>query len=273
MSQANAYFREVSRYPCLDAQEEHDLAVLASRGDQSARERLIQANLKLVISVARQYASKGASLMDLVAEGNLALLAAVDRFDPHRGLRFSTYAVPWIKHAIKRARRELGDLVHVPQYVRSLTQRWRDIAPQVRKTLGREPSPRDMARALETKHRSGRLLGKIADDTLSPKRVFLGADGVCDASESIADRREPDPAARAEAENDREYVRSLLETLPPRDALVLRMRFGLDRNEPRSLRELASELQIARESLRQIEIQALRRLHERAGRRERMSAD
>lgn len=266
MSTANAYFREVSRYPCLGADEEHALARRSRAGDKQARERLIQANLKLVISIARSYASKGAALMDLVAEGNLALLAAVDRFDPERGLRFSTYAVPWIKHAIKRARREIGDLVHVPQYVRSLTRRWREMAPEVKKRLGREPGPRDMARALETKHRSGRLLGKIADESLSLKRVFLGADGVCDASESIPDLRAPDPAARAEEVNDREYVRALLDTLPPRDALVLRMRFGLDRDEPRSLRELASELHIARESLRQIEIQALRRLHERAGR-------
>jgi RNA polymerase primary sigma factor len=272
LSTANAYFREVSRYPCLGAEEERALARRAQAGDRDARERLVQANLKLVISIARTYASKGAALMDLVAEGNLALLAAVDRFDPGRGLRFSTYAVPWIKHAIKRARREIGDLVHVPQYVRSLTQRWREIAPEVKKALGREPGPRDMARALETKHRSGRLLGKIADETLSLKRVFLGSDGVCDASESIPDRRALDPALRAEEENDREYVRALLDTLPPRDALVLRLRFGLDRAEPRSLRELASELHIARESLRQIEIQALKRLHERAARRARLEA-
>ena len=264
MSQPNAYFREVSRYPCLDAKEERELARRAQRGDREAREKMIQANLKLVISIARNYVSRGAALMDLVAEGNLALLAAVDRFDPERGFRFSTYAVPWIKQAIKRARQELSDVVHIPQYVRLLSQRWREIAPEVRRALGREPSTRDMAAALETKNRSGRLLGKIAEESCSLKRVFLGDDGVCDASESIPDTRVPDPAAKAEADNDREYVRSLLETLPARDAQILKMRFGLDREEPLSLRDLSSELRIARESLRQIEIQALRRLHEKA---------
>ncbi len=254
------YLHDIDRTPLLTAEEERALARAVREGDAAARDHLVRANLRLVVNLARASQGKGVAMEDLVAEGNLGLMRAVEAFDPDLGTRFSTYAAYWIKQSIRRAIVNTGKTVRLPNHVVHLLTKWRRAAAELQEEMGRSPTEDEIARRLGV---SAKKLGLIKK-ALRVQNAALGTEqqeGV-----SLESLLGGDPAHRPEAcamaADEVRAVLDLLGRLDPREAAVLRLRFGLTRENPLSLQEVGERLGCTRERVRQIEQRALCNLRE-----------
>lgn len=253
------YLREINETALLTAEEEKELAYRIAQGDASARDRMVRANLRLVVNIARGYAGKGLPLQDLIEEGNLGLLRAVEGFDPEMNTRFSTYASYWIKQSIKRAIVNCAKTIRIPAYMVELLTRWRRATARLQDKLGRAPSLEEVARELDLPPKKLRIVKK-AVQLYNATPQGEDADR-CSLSEIVPDERHPGPDEELTDDDSLKHVMAMLETMEPREATILRMRFGLDGHEPRTLKEIGEALGLTRERVRQIEHEALTRLN------------
>jgi len=256
------YLRETARYPTLEPAEEIELARRIVRcGDRQARQRMILCNLRLVVEIARQYVRPGVDLMDLIAEGNLGLLHAVEKFDPERGFRFSTYAAWWIRRAIRRALSSSARTIRIPAYMVELLARAKQAQSRLREELGRAPTAQELARALSLSGAQARLLPRLlASDTTSLHEDLAGAHGEFTLASLLQNRRADRPEQVVFQRMQLEILQKLLDTIDDREARILALRFGLEPPGPQSLREVGREVGLSRERVRQIEKKALKKL-------------
>jgi RNA polymerase primary sigma factor len=258
-SPLETYLREINETSLLSANDEHELAVAIGSGDVQARDRMVRANLRLVVNIARGYTGKGLGLQDLIEEGNLGLLRAVEGFDPAVGTRFSTYASYWIKQSIKRALINTAKTIRIPAYMVELLSKWRRATTRLAEELGRTPTPEEIARVLGLARKKLPIIKKaIRIYNLTPQTDQ--ADAGWSLGEMIQDERVRTPETEMVESDNLVHVMRQLETMDTREATVLRMRFGLDGHEPRTLKEIGESLGLTRERVRQIETEALAKL-------------
>ncbi|OHB66195.1 MAG: RNA polymerase subunit sigma [Planctomycetes bacterium RBG_13_63_9] len=258
-SPLETYLREINETSLLSADDEHQLAIAIGQGDIQARDRMVRANLRLVVNIARGYTGKGLGLQDLIEEGNLGLLRAVEGFDPAMGTRFSTYASYWIKQSIKRALINTAKTIRIPAYMVELLSKWRRASTRLAEELGRTPTPEEVARVLGLPKKKLPIIKKaIRIYNLTPQTDQ--AEAGWSLGEMVMDDRTRTPEDELVEHDNVVHVMNQLETMDPREASVLRMRFGLDNQEPRTLKEIGETLGLTRERVRQIETEALAKL-------------
>jgi RNA polymerase primary sigma factor len=241
----------------LDAQEEKDLSRRAHAGDARARQRLIESNLRLVISIAKKYRGRGVPFEDLIQEGNAGLIRAVEKFDPEMGNRFSTYATWWIRQAVTRALADHGRTVRLPAHVVDALYRLRRAENSLSLELGRDATEEELAERLDVRPEEARRLREVGQP-ISSINARMNADEGSEMGELLPDERSGEDYARVEAGQWELTLVQAVRSLPEREAKVLEMRHGLDGSETRTLREVSEELGISQERARQVEIKALR---------------
>jgi RNA polymerase primary sigma factor len=257
-----SYLREINETSLLKAEEEQELAYRVEAGDSEARDQMVRANLRLVVKIARGYAGKGLSLQDLIAEGNLGLLRAVEGFDPSMNIRFSTYASYWIKQSIKRAVINTGKTVRVPAYMFDLLVKWRRASNELQDKLGRAPTQEEVAQHLKLPKKKLAIIKKAI-------RVYSAGlqSDKCEAAwpleELVMDSEHATPDHKLMKSDDLQQVLVLLDQMDAREAKVLRLRFGLDGEDPMTLKDIGARLGLTRERVRQIEREALSKMRER----------
>ncbi|MCS7020340.1 MAG: RNA polymerase sigma factor RpoD/SigA [Gemmataceae bacterium] len=260
-SPLETYLREINATALLTAEEEKELARRISQGDIEARDQMVRANLRLVVNIARSYVGKGLSLQDLIEEGNLGLLRAVEGFDPNMNTRFSTYASYWIKQSIKRALVNTAKTIRIPAYMVELLAKWRRATNRLQDELGRPPTHEEVARYMGLPRKKLNIIKKAI-------RVYNALpqpdpdDEGWSIEEMVMDSRSKTPDTEMVETDDLQQVMELLDKMDPREAAVLRMRFGLDDEEPKTLKEIGERLGLTRERVRQIENEALAKLCE-----------
>ena len=258
-SPLETYLREINETKLLSADDEQDLAVAIGNGDIEARDRMVRANLRLVVNIARGYTGKGLGLQDLIEEGNLGLLRAVEGFDPAMGTRFSTYASYWIKQSIKRALINTAKTIRIPAYMVELLSKWRRASTRLAEELGRTPTPEEVARILGLPRKKLPIIKKaIKIYNLTPQTDQ--AEAGWSLGEMLMDEHARSPEEELLESDNLAHVLRQLDIMDQREATVLRMRFGLDNNEPRTLKEIGETLGLTRERVRQIETEALGKL-------------
>jgi RNA polymerase primary sigma factor len=254
------YLREINQTALLTAQDEKDLSNRISAGDAAARDRMVRANLRLVVNIARGYTGKGLPLQDLIEEGNLGLLRAVEGFDPNMNTRFSTYASYWIKQSIKRALVNSSKTIRIPAYMVELLSKWRRAQAKLTDELNRTPTPEDIAKELGIPRKKLRIVKKAI--TLYNATPHADPEeGGLTLGDIVADERLRGPEDELINTDNLTQVTRLLDEMDPREATILKMRFGLDNAEPQTLKEIGEALGLTRERVRQIESEALRRLY------------
>jgi RNA polymerase primary sigma factor len=253
------YLREINETSLLTANDEHELATAIGNGDSRASDRMVRANLRLVVNIARGYTGKGLSLQDLIEEGNLGLLRAVEGFDPGVGTRFSTYASYWIKQSIKRALINTAKTIRIPAYMVELLSKWRRATARLAEELGRTPTPEEIARVLGLPKKKLPIIKKAIRIYNSTPQTDQ-ADTGWSLGEMVMDERLKSPEDELVDSDNLVHVMQMLETMDPREATVLRMRFGLADHEPKTLKEIGEALGLTRERVRQIETEALGKL-------------
>jgi len=258
-SSLDIYFREIDQTPLLTAEEERKLAYRIAEGDVAARDQMVRANLRLVVNIARSYGGKGLSLPDLIEEGNLGLLRAVEGFDPTMNTRFSTYASYWIKQAIRRALVNTAKTIRIPVHMVELLAKWNRASVQLQDQLGRTPTPEEIARKVGLpKKKLASIQKAIRVSTVGPQPE-TNEEG-WSINDLVMDGKSKPPDTEMVETDDRQYVLQLLSKMDPREATVLRMRFGLGDEEPKTLKEIGESLGLTRERVRQIESEALHKL-------------
>ncbi len=253
------YLKEIGRIPLLTPREETELAHLMDEGNEYARERLAEANLRLVVSIAKRYAGRGMQLLDLIQEGNLGLIKAVEKFDYHKGYKFSTYATWWIRQAISRAIADQARTIRIPVHMVETMNRVTKMSRQLTLEFGREPTPDEIGRRLEmTPSRVSEIL-KISQEPISLEAP-VGEEDDSHLGDFIRDEQVPMPVEAATHSVLRDQLEEALGTLTDREQKVLRLRFGFDDGRARTLEEVGSEFHVTRERIRQIEAKALRKI-------------
>ena len=254
-----AYLKEIGQVPLLSAEEEQTLARAARAGDADARRRLSEANLRLVVSVAKRYAGRGLPFLDLIQEGNLGLMKAAEKFEPDRGFKFSTYATWWIRQSITRAIADQGRTIRIPVHLVEHINRVRKTAGELLRKNGREPTAEEIAVRLEMEPDRVRELLQLAQEPVSLETP-VGEEEDAHLEDFIQDEEARIPVDEAGRQLLRRELMSVLKSLTPREERVITLRFGLDDGRPRTLEELGKEFNVTRERIRQIEAKALRKL-------------
>ena len=253
------YLKEIGRVPLLTAEEEVELARRMEAGDEEARHRLEEANLRLVVSIAKRYVGRGMLFLDLIQEGNLGLLKAVEKFDYSKGYKFSTYATWWIRQAITRAIADQARTIRIPVHMVETINKYIRISRQLLQELGRDPTPDEVAKHMGLSAARVREIMKIAQEPVSLETP-VGEEEDSHLGDFIEDEAAPDPADAASMMLLKEQIADVLGTLAPREAEVLRLRFGLEDGRSRTLEEVGQSFGVTRERIRQIEAKALRKL-------------
>ena len=254
-----AYLKEIGQVPLLSAEEEQTLARAARAGDADARRRLSEANLRLVVSVAKRYAGRGLPFLDLIQEGNLGLMKAAEKFEPDRGFKFSTYATWWIRQSITRAIADQGRTIRIPVHLVEHINWVRKTAGELLRKNGREPTAEEIAVRLEMEPDRVRELLQLAQEPVSLETP-VGEEEDAHLEDFIQDEEAGIPVDEAGRQLLRRELMSVLKSLTPREERVITLRFGLDDGRPRTLEELGKEFNVTRERIRQIEAKALRKL-------------
>ena len=254
-----AYLKEIGQVPLLSTEEEQRLARAARAGDADARRRLSEANLRLVVSVAKRYAGRGLPFLDLIQEGNLGLMKAAEKFEPDRGFKFSTYATWWIRQSITRAIADQGRTIRIPVHLVEHINRVRKTAGELLRKNGREPTAEEIAVRLEMEPDRVRELLQLAQEPVSLETP-VGEEEDAHLEDFIQDEEAGIPVDEAGRQLLRRELMSVLKSLTPREERVITLRFGLDDGRPRTLEELGKEFNVTRERIRQIEAKALRKL-------------
>ena len=253
------YLKEIGRVPLLTADEEVALAKRMQEGDEIAQKRLAEANLRLVVSIAKRYVGRGMLFLDLIQEGNLGLIKAVEKFDYTKGYKFSTYATWWIRQAITRAIADQARTIRIPVHMVETINKLIRVSRQLLQQLGREPSPEEIAKEMEISVERVREIMKIAQEPVSLETP-IGEEEDSHLGDFIEDQDAPAPADAASFMLLKEQFEEVLDTLTPREEKVLRLRFGLDDGRARTLEEVGQSFGVTRERIRQIEAKALRKL-------------
>lgn len=253
------YLKEIGKVPLLTAEEEVDLAKRMADGDESAKKRLAEANLRLVVSIAKRYVGRGMLFLDLIQEGNLGLIKAVEKFDYHKGFKFSTYATWWIRQAITRAIADQARTIRIPVHMVETINKLIRVSRQLLQELGREPTPEEIAQELDMPVERVREIQKISQEPVSLETP-IGEEEDSHLGDFIQDDNVPVPAEAAAQTLLKEQLDEVLDTLTDREQKVLRLRFGMNDGRARTLEEVGKEFDVTRERIRQIEAKALRKL-------------
>ena len=253
------YLKEIGKVPLLSAEEEIELAKRMAEGDEEAKKRLAEANLRLVVSVAKRYVGRGMLFLDLIQEGNLGLIKAVEKFDYEKGFKFSTYATWWIRQAITRAIADQARTIRIPVHMVETINKLIRVSRQLLQELGREPSPEEIAAELDMPVERVREILKISQEPVSLETP-IGEEEDSHLGDFIQDDNVPVPAEAAAATLLKEQLGEVLNTLTDREQKVLRLRFGMNDGRARTLEEVGKEFDVTRERIRQIEAKALRKL-------------
>jgi RNA polymerase primary sigma factor len=263
-SELQLYLRQINEVPLLTADEEKRLGwAIINDNDLQAKETMIKANLRLVIAISKNYVHRGLPISDLIEEGNIGLIRAVEGFDPAQGARFSTYASWWIKQAIKRTLINSVQPIHIPAYMIDLIARWKETNRRLEEEFGRPPSLTEISKAMKIPVRKLQVIRRAMKALGAPAHAPTGENGeAMDFNDLIEDSRHGNPEDHVERREDFTLIVQLLESIDPRDAEVLRLRFGLSGRAPLTLKEIGQVVGLTRERVRQIEVDALRRLQQ-----------
>jgi RNA polymerase primary sigma factor len=253
------YLKEIGKVPLLSADEEINLAIRMEKGDNEAKRRLAEANLRLVVSIAKRYVGRGMLFLDLIQEGNLGLIKAVEKFDYRKGFKFSTYATWWIRQAITRAIADQARTIRIPVHMVETINKLIRVSRQLLQELGRDPHPEEIAKEMNMSVDKVREIMKISQEPVSLETP-IGEEEDSHLGDFIPDDDVPAPAEAAAFTLLKEQLLGVLDTLTPREEKVLKLRFGLDDGRARTLEEVGKEFNVTRERIRQIEAKALRKL-------------
>ncbi len=256
------YLQEIGKEELITVEEEVELAQRIKKGDQEALEKLTKANLRFVVSVAKQYQNQGLSLPDLINEGNLGLIKAAEKFDCDRGFRFSTYATWWIRQAITRAIADQARTIRIPVHMVETINRMRQATNQLVYQNGHEPTPEELAKAMDMSVERVREIQRMAQEPASLESP-VGEEEDSSLGDFVADENAEAPGKAADRAMVAQQINLALKSLTPREEKVIRLRFGLDDGRPRTLEEVGRDFGVTRERVRQIEAKAIRKLHSR----------
>jgi RNA polymerase primary sigma factor len=257
----DTYLADINEVPLLTADQEIELAKRIQRGDLSAREHMIRANLRLVVSIAKKYINRGLAFLDLIEEGNIGLMRAVEKFDPKAGCRFSTYATWWIKQGIRRSLVNSVKTVRVPSYMSEIVSRWKSTAMELGYRLGRQATTAEIAETLDLPEHNWDLVRDTVVANSQPVHS-MSEDTTGVFADSVADTRTRSPEDQILSAMEIERLRELLERMDTREARILKLRFGIGNGEPMTLKAIGKRFGLTRERVRQMEQQALERLGE-----------
>jgi RNA polymerase primary sigma factor len=255
----DTYLAAINEVPLLNAQEEIDLANRIAEGDLAAREHMIRANLRLVVSIAKNYVHRGLTFMDLIEEGNIGLMKAVEKFDPAAGCRFSTYATWWIKQGIRRALVNTVKTVRVPSYMSEIVSRWKSLGLELNYQLGRAPTSSEIAEELQLPPANWNVVRETVLANSQPTHS-MNEDASSVFSDVLVDQRAKPPEQQIFDAMEVRRLLELLDTLDDREASILRMRYGIGTGEPMTLKAIGDKIGLTRERVRQMEQEAIRKL-------------
>ncbi len=261
MDAIRLYLKDIKKLPLLTPEEEIDLATRIKKGDKAARQRMIQSNLRLVINIAKKYSNLGVSMLDLIEEGNLGLMKAVEKFNPKKGYRFSTYAAWWIRQYISRAIANQGKTVRIPVYIIELLMRFKKATEQLTSSLRRKPRLSELSRKLRLPMKRTRQLSKMATG-ISSLNAPIGEDSSTEFLDLIEDENIVSAVDGLSNFLIQERIKGLLEKMSKREQRILSLRFGLKDGVPHTLRDTAKYFGITRERVRQIESAAMKKMRE-----------